>query len=117
MAMESPTTNPASERPKVRLISARELPAGDAPQNPPPSSTAASSSTVSSSAFLQQMTATMSAIAMVLAARFLLLLSATGAFILACLAMQSPDVFRLAINVVYDIGVVAPVTWLYLQKG
>ena len=57
------------------------------------------------------------AIAAVAAARILLLLSVIGAFTLALLAIQNPDPYRLAVTVIFDLGVVGSVTYLYLQKG
>ena len=59
----------------------------------------------------------LTAIAALLAARFLLLLASIGAFTLAYLAMQTPDAYRLAATVIYDLGVLGPVTYLYLVKG
>ena len=63
------------------------------------------------------MTAVLTAIAAVLAARFLLLLSIIGGFVLAWAAMGNPDAYRLAVTVIYDVFVVGSVTFLYLQKG
>jgi hypothetical protein len=59
----------------------------------------------------------MTAIAMILSARILLLLSGLGAFVLAYLAVGAPDVAKIAILVVWCIGVVLPVVYLYLQGG
>ena len=67
--------------------------------------------------FLEQMTAVLTAIAAVLAARFLLLLAALGAFTLALLTVGNPDAMKLAVNVAFDLLVLIPVTYLYLQKG
>ena len=105
MAEVLPTTNAGS---RVRLISTR-----DAQDTKPEASALPPSNRV----FLEQMTATLTAIAAVLAARLLLLLASMGAFMLAYLAMQNPDGYRLAATVIYNLGVVAPITWLYYSKG
>ena len=100
---------------RVRLISTTRLP--DDPGVGPTSPPAVAPSTPSSPVFLQQMMAVLTAIAALLAARFLLLLASIGAFVLAYMAIANPDAYRLAITVVYDIFVVGPLTWLYLSKA
>jgi hypothetical protein len=67
--------------------------------------------------FLQQVLAVMTAIAMILSARVLLLLSSLGAFVLAWLALTAPDMGKIAVLVVYVAGVVLPIAYLYLQGG
>lgn len=62
------------------------------------------------------MMAVMTAIATLLAARFLLLLSVLGGFVLAYQAMQNPDILRIAVFVAYAAGVILPVVWLYLKE-
>jgi hypothetical protein len=57
----------------------------------------------------------MTAIAMILSARILLLLSALGAFVIALLALPSPDMGKLGVLVIYVTGVVLPVAFLYLR--
>jgi multisubunit Na+/H+ antiporter MnhB subunit len=54
---------------------------------------------------------------MILAARFLLLLSGVGAFALAYLALSAPDLGKIAVLVVYVLGVVLPIAYLYLRNG
>ena len=61
------------------------------------------------------MLAVMATIAMVLSARILLLLSGLGAFVLAWLALPAPDMGKIAVLVVYVLGVVLPVAYLYLR--
>ncbi len=61
--------------------------------------------------------AVMTAIAAILAVRMLLLLSVTGAFVLALLAIQNPDPYRLGVTVIFGIIVVGPITYLHLMKG
>ena len=55
------------------------------------------------------------AIAAVAAARFLLLLSGAGGFVLSLYAIQSPDLARIGVCVVYDVGVILPIAWLYFK--
>ena len=55
----------------------------------------------------------MTAIASILASKFLLLLSAVGGFILAFEAIQSPDILKIAVCCVYYAGVVLPIAYLY----
>jgi hypothetical protein len=57
----------------------------------------------------------MTAIAMILSARLLLLWTSVGAFALAYLAMQTPDIAKIGILVVWCVGVVLPVAYLYLR--
>ena len=113
MAEALQNTN-APSTPRVRLISTRQP---DDPGLDPIDRLAAPASTRSNPAFLEQMMAVMTAIAAVLAARFLLLLSALGAFTLALLTVGNPDAMKLAVNVAFDLLVLIPVTYLYLQKG
>jgi hypothetical protein len=80
----------------------------------PPNSPA---STPSAPGYLQEVLAVLSAVAMVLSARILLLLSAAGAFVLAYMATQSPETGRLIATVIYDCGVLGPITYLYLKQG
>ena len=61
--------------------------------------------------------AVLTAIAALLAVRFLLLLASIGAFVLAYMAIANPDAYRLAATVIFDLFVVGPVTYLYLMKG
>ena len=63
------------------------------------------------------MLAVLSAVAMVLSARLILLLSGIGGFILAFYAVQSPDGFKIAVNLVYDLAIFCPTCWLYITRG
>jgi len=68
-------------------------------------------------AFLEQMTAVMTVIAMMLAARMILLLSAVGSFVLTYLAISQGTTTALIASGTYDVLVVCPMVWLYLQRG
>ena len=57
----------------------------------------------------------MTAIAMILSARLLLLWTSVGAFALAYLAMQTPDIAKIGILVVWCAGIVLPVGYIYLR--
>lgn len=105
MAGELPNTNEGS---RVRLLSSRaegEVRAEARPSN------------ASNPAFLQQMIASLTAIAMLLSARFLLLLSGIGAFALHFMAVQNPDTMRLLTAAGYDFLVFIPLTYLYVTRG
>lgn len=102
-------------RPPDPQEAARAWPDVTAPNTP--RATAAARSTPSSPAFLQQMMAVLSAMAAMLAARFLLLLAAVGAFLLAYQSLQTPTTMTLAITIAYDLLVVVPLVYLYLNRG
>jgi len=55
----------------------------------------------------------MTAIAAILASKFLLLLAVLGGFVLAYQGIQNPDILKIAICGVYYVGVVLPVAYLY----
>lgn len=106
----------SSSGPRVRMISQREIPepagllqqgSASAPEQPSPPLSAA---------FLQQMMAVLSALALMLSARFLLLLAMAGASVLAALATLEPTTLKLAATVIYDVLVFIPLVWLY-SKG
>ena len=63
------------------------------------------------------MLASLTAIATLLSARFLLLIAGIGAFALHFLAVQNPDTMRLLTAVGYDLLVFMPLTWLYATRG
>ena len=65
--------------------------------------------------FLQQVTAVLTAVAAILATRLLLLLARVGSFVLAYRALSEPDWLKLAVCVVYNVGVILPVAFLYLR--
>ncbi len=68
-------------------------------------------------AFLEQMTAVMTTIAMMLAARMILFLATVGAFVLTYLAINQGTTTALIAAGTYDVLVVCPMVWLYLQRG
>jgi len=68
-------------------------------------------------AFLEQMMAVMMAIAMALAARMILTLATMGAFTLTYLAISQGTTTALIAAGTYDVLVVCPMVWLYLQRG
>ena len=61
------------------------------------------------------MLAVQAAIAQVVAARILMLLSVVGGFVIAYLAMQAPDLTKIGVCVAYYTGVILPVTYLYIR--
>ena len=113
MAEALQNTN-APSTPRVRLISTRQP---DDPGLDPIDRLAAPASTRSNPAFLEQMMAVMTAIAALLAVRFLLLLSAIGAFTLALLTVGNPDLMKLSVNAAFDLLVFVPLIYLYVAKG
>ena len=122
MEAASTNTNPDS-RPRVRLLSSRPLEGGqDQPAATPlpelrPRPMEVRSSPPSSPAYLTEMLAVMSAIGMLLAARFLLLLAVLGSFVLASLASTSGDPMGLWVLAIYGILVVVPLIGLYWVRG
>ena len=103
MAMESQDTKRVST---VRMISQSQSPQMEATASPP-----------SNPVFLQQMLASLTAIATLLSARFLLLIAGIGAFSLAYLSVSEPNSMKLAVNGVYDMLVFVPLTYLYATRG
>jgi len=67
--------------------------------------------------YLEQMLATLSAIAMMLAARFILMMSAIGSFTLAYLAIQQATTMTLIAAGTFDVLVVIPLVALYWHRG
>ena len=63
------------------------------------------------------MLASLTAIATLLSARFLLLMAGIGAFTLAFLSVGDPNGMKLAVNGIYDMFVFCPVVWLYVTRG
>ena len=128
-----------SPRPRVRLLSERPsvsrlTPTPDAtstspaqasdessapsPSLPDPSlRTADPSLRLSRADFLQQMTATLMAIAAVLASRLLSMLALCGSFALSYQAIQTQSLTSLMVATSFSILVVLPLTWLAWQKG
>jgi hypothetical protein len=77
----------------------------------------ASTSPPSGHAFLEQMMAVMTTISMMLAARVILLMTTVGAFTLTYLAINQGTTTALIAAGTYDVLVVCPMVWLYLQRG
>ncbi len=130
--MEQTSADTRTASPRVRMIHERDSnPPSSSPQAGPgwshggmapqpettPRATAVPHSTASDPAFLGQMTAALTAIGLLLAARMILLLSVTGGIALAVLAMQEPNNLKVATLAVYGILVILPLTWLYLRRG
>ena len=106
---ETSTTSSGASR--VRLISTRETPAAidtrpEAPASKP-----------SNPEFLAEVTAVLTAIAMLLSARLILLLSGVGGFVLAFVAVTNPTVLGIVVSVVYDLGIFCPLVFLGVRKG
>lgn len=55
---------------------------------------------------------TINVVATILAARMILLVSVVGSIWLSWLALEQPDIYRLACLSVYAVVVVAPLVWL-----
>lgn len=79
--------------------------------------TMAPASPTSGPAFLGQMLAVMTTIAMMLSARMILFLSVAGSFALTYLAINQGTTTALIASGTYDVLVVCPLVWLYLQRG
>jgi hypothetical protein len=79
--------------------------------------TTAPTSQPSRPAFLEQMLAVMTTIATMLAARMILTLATIGAFTLTYLAINQGTTTALIAAGTYDVLVVCPMVWLYLQRG
>jgi len=67
--------------------------------------------------YLGEVTAVLTAIAMLAAARIILLLSAIGAFVLAYMAIANPSAPALIAAGSFDLLVVIPVIALFWQRG
>ena len=105
--MAEPLQSTSAES-RVRILSQRDV-------NAPPS-TVDHVSKASNQAFLTQTVAILTAIATLLAARFLLLISGVGGFVLSYMAMQSPDTSRLLVCAIYDVMIFCPLVWMYMRN-
>ena len=129
MEVVSMPTNPRSH---VRVIAERVVPDGQpelalglAPVAPPavakPSRPSRPRSPrkarLVSPTFLQEMTAIMTTLAMLLAARALLLLGLLIAGALTVIALYNPQPIALLISGMFDVFVFLPLVALYMQKG
>ena len=120
-------TPSASSSKRVTLLAERSLDSASAPVTSSPTATddgprtsttgTAPASQTSSPAFLEQMLAAMTTIAMMLAARMILFLATVGAFTLTYLAINQGTMTALIAAGTYDVLVVCPMVWLYLQRG
>ena len=121
-------TSSAAGSKRVTLLAERTLPSESAPETSSPTAmdeepkkspgtATAPTSQASRPAFLEQMTAVMTAIAMMLAARMILFFATAGAFVLTYLAINQGTTTALIAAGTYDVLVVCPMVWLYLQRG
>lgn len=97
------TDSSAESRGKLRLLKVENV------ENPPTQSDLPKSSPD----YLTEVIAVLTAIAAILASKFLLLLAVLGGFLLAFQAIQNPDMLKIAICGVYDVGIILPVAYLY----
>jgi hypothetical protein len=115
-ALSTPTSNEsAPPRKGVRLIAQAEVSQNHSSATPSPSAEVPPSRP-SNAGFLQQVLASLTAIAGVLAVRFLLLLGLLSTFLLAWMAVSDPTPTRLAATVIYDILVFLPLCVLYYRN-
>ena len=114
MSQESMTSSGGSLG-KVRLINQSTTRPLDAPRDGSQQNLQVRASQPSKTGFLEQMLAVQAAIAAVVASRILMLLSVIGGFVLAYMAIQAPDLAKIGVCLAYYVGVIAPVTWLYLR--
>ena len=112
---------------KVTLLAERSLDSASAPATSSPTAmdddpktsttVTAPTSQPSRPAYLEQMMAVMTTISMMLAARMILFLATVGAFTLTYLAINQGTTTALIAAGTYDVLVVCPMVWLYLQRG
>lgn len=122
MTFESASTTPMPARPRVTLLQERSAPAAPEPASTSASDAVTPSVTEPSSAtsrrdYLGEVTAVLTAIAMLAAARIILLLTVSGAFILACLAISNATIPALVTAATFDVLIVIPVVLLYYWRG
>lgn len=67
--------------------------------------------------FFQAMLVTLTATAMILAARVVLVMAVISAFVLALLTVSHPSIGAIVTTGIYCIGVIAPLAYLALKKG
>lgn len=97
-----------TERPPLRLVMAPEpAPKVEKVKEPNPAR----------EEFFRAMLVTLTATAMILAARVVLVMSVVGAFVLALLTVNHPSIGAIATTGIYCIGVIAPLAYLALKKG
>ena len=99
----------------MRILRTSTTPLAEDPKAISPPLPSSPASKPSDPVFLQQLTAVMVAIAAILATRLLLLLASIGGFWLAYQAIGNPDTLKIAVCVVYDVGVILPIAYLYLR--
>ena len=98
-------SKPESMAPKLKLLKVEDLGVRQLP-NP-------KTLPESNPSYLEEVLAVLTAIAAILASKFLLLLSVLGGFVLAFVAVQSADILKIVVCAVYDAGVILPVAYLY----
>lgn len=96
------------ERPALRLVMAPE---------PIPPQVKEKESNPAREEFFNAMLVTLSATAMILAARVVLVMAVLGAFVLALLTVGNPSIGAIVTTGIYCIGVIAPLAYLALKKG
>lgn len=64
----------------------------------------------------EQILQVMEKLALVLAVRFMLLLSVIGAFVLALIAMGAPSVMAISVMVIWCAATIGPLCWLAQKK-
>lgn len=113
----TPESTSSSGGSRVRLIRSDTTPHPGDPRAGLPPIPADPALPRSNPAFLQEVLAVLTGIAMLLSARLLLLLAATGAFVITYLAVQSPETGRLLASLIYDLCVLGPLVYLFIVKG
>lgn len=126
----SPSASPTTDAPstsRVRLLGERNLSsllAQEQSQASPPSPADRSHSEVPSSPttghgplFLQEVTAVLAALAMLLAARLLLLLALVFSAGLTFLTLRNPSPLALLTMSSFDLFIFAPLVFLYVKRG
>lgn len=115
-------------RPRMLLVQEQNLPdspqkaAVETPSAPPPprtnpNSAAFQQEVMSRRAWRASVIGSLNVAAMILAARFILLLATLGAFCLAYIATQSAQPLQLVAVGIYLLGVVFPLTWLSSRQN
>ena len=99
----------------MRILRSADTPLADAPKAIPSPLPSSPDLPRSDPVFLQQVTAVLTAVAAILATRLLLLLASVGSFVLAYRALSEPNWLKLAVCVVYNVGVILPIAFLYLR--
>lgn len=107
---------------KVRLLSQEEglermQRQAELLQPQPPAPASPRSSSAYPTQVLATMTALLTVVGAILAARLVMLLSTLGAFVLAWATIANPDPLKLGATLIYDICIVGPLVYLALKKA